>query len=54
MVDFPSDDKWTFNREFSMMKKKIDALERKVYWLEEWKRSCKEKEVQQYYKNKNA
>ena len=36
------------------MKMKIDALERKVYWLEEWKKNREEKEVQRYYKNKNA
>lgn len=54
MVDFPSDNKWMFNREFEQMKMKIDALERKVYWLEEWKKNREEKEVQQYYKNKNA
>ena len=54
MIKFPSDDKWTFNREFEQMKKKINALERKVYWLEEWKKKHLEKETQEYYKNKNA
>ena len=48
------DKQWHFERELEKLKKKIDALEKKVYWLEEWKKNCKEKELQQYYKNKDA
>lgn len=48
------DKQWHFERELEKLKKKVDELERKVHWLEEWKKNCKEKELQQYYKNKNA
>jgi hypothetical protein len=46
------DDKWTFNREWNLMKKRVDDLERKVYWLERWKSEMKEKQIQQEYKDK--
>ena len=48
------DKQWNFEREWEKLKKKVDYLERKVYWLEKWKGEMKEKELQQYYKNKDA
>ena len=40
---------WNFEREWEKLKRKVDDLERKVYFLEKWKGEMKAKEVQQRY-----
>lgn len=51
------DEKWHFDREWSEMKKRVDKLEREVYWLNkfmndhEYKK--KAEEAKNDYDNKN-
>ena len=47
------DDKWEFNIQWSEMKKRMDRLEKKVYWLEDYKRKQDEKEIQNLFKKRN-
>ena len=46
------DDKWVFNIQWNEMKKRMDTLERKVHWLEDYKRKQDEKEIQNLYKKR--
>ena len=47
------DDKWRFDREWEEMKKRVDKLERDVYWLDRYKKDQEEKEYRKKYKNDN-
>ena len=47
------DEKWRFNRDWEEMKKRVDKLEKDVYWLDRFKRDQEEKERQREYKNDN-
>jgi|TARA_R100000081_G_C4659333_1_gene86774 hypothetical protein len=38
------DEQWQFNRIWEKMQKRVDDLERKVYWLEKFKQETEKKE----------
>ena len=52
MPTYAQDDKWTFDYEWKQMKARIDTLEKRLYRLERFKATTEEKEIQNYYKNK--
>ena len=52
MPNYDTDDKWRFNLEWNEIKKRMDQLERRVYWLEDYKKKQEEKATQDYYRNK--
>jgi len=49
MPNYAQDDKWTFNVQWIQMKKRMNELEKKVYWLEDYKRKQEEREAQRLY-----
>ena len=52
MPSYAQDNKWTFDREWNEMKKRVDQLEKKVRQLEDYKKKQEEKQTQDYYRNK--
>ena len=44
------DKKWRFEREWEQLKKRVDTLERQVYWLRKFKDDVEEKERIRYYR----
>ena len=47
------DDEWRFNYLWEKMQKRVDKLERKVFYLEKWQGQQKEKQLQEHYKQIN-
>ena len=47
------DEKWRFNRDWEEIKKRVDKLEKDVFWLDRFKRDQEEKERQRENKNDN-
>ncbi len=47
------DNKWHFDREWEQLKKRVDALEREVYWLRKFKDDCENKERAKELRNNN-
>lgn len=45
---------WVFQRDWEEMKKRMNELEKRVYWLEDYKKKQCEKETQNLYKTKNV
>ena len=45
---------WIFKRDWEEIKKRMDELEKRVYWLEEYKKKQLEKEIKNLYKNKDC
>jgi hypothetical protein len=45
------DPSWHFAREWEEMKKRVERLERKVYWLEQYKKQQEEEIYKNDYKN---
>ena len=50
MPNYVTDDKWRFDYEYKKLKKKVDSLERKIYWLEDYKKKQQEKEYRDKHK----
>ena len=42
------DDEWRSNYLWEKMQKRVDQLERKVFYLEKWQGEQKEKQIQEY------
>ena len=53
MPNYAQDDKWKFDYEWNKMKERLESLEKRLYWLEDYRKKQEEKQVQGHYRNKH-